>query len=117
MVFYLNQHYKNYLIKFILDESKEKFLNLIPSIKDDKDLTIAMDGSVLRNSYDIEKDILITHMVNLLFKLMIWFCQEKIESKSNDITGIPKLLDNIPLHNSIITIDGKSKKYNRKIVK
>ena len=108
------------LVKFSLTEMQEKFLNWMRSITGDKDLIVAIDGKALRNSYDIEKDIPMTHIVTAFVQdYNMVFCQEIVESKSNEITAIPKLLDNIPLRNSIITIDaiGTQKNIINKIVK
>lgn len=108
------------LAKFNITELKEKFLNWMRSITGDKDLIVAIDGKALRNSYDIEKEISMTHIVTAFIQdYNMVFCQERVESKSNEITAIPKLLDNIPLRNSIITIDaiGTQKNIINKIVK
>ena len=108
------------LTKFSLTELKDKFLNWMKSINYDKNLIIAIDGKALRNSYDIEKNISMTHMVTAFIQdYNMVLCQEVVESKSNEITAIPKLLDNIPLKNTIITIDamGTQKNIINKIVK
>ena len=65
-----------------------------------------MPNNIQCNSYDIEKDIPMIHIVTAFVQdYNMVFCQKMVESKSNEITAIPKLLDNIPLRNSIITID------------
>ncbi len=89
------------------------------SITGDKNLIVAIDEKSLRNSYDIEKDIPMTHIVTAFVQdYNMVFCQEIVKLKSNEITAIPKLLDNILLRN-IITIDaiGTQKNIINKIVK
>ena len=67
---------------------------------------IAIDGKALRRSHDRKKDL------GALFLVSAWSVQNGIrlgqlatEEKSNEITAIPELIDNLDVQGSIITID------------
>lgn len=67
---------------------------------------IAIDGKTLRGSFDSASDTDAIHMVSA------WACnnglllgQRKVDSKSNEITAIPKVLDMLDLQGATITID------------
>ena len=67
---------------------------------------IAIDGKALRRSHDRKKDL------GALFLVSAWSVQNGIslgqlatEEKSNEITAIPELIDNIDVQGAIITID------------
>ena len=67
---------------------------------------IAIDGKALRRSHDKKKNL------GALFIVSAWASDKGIslgqmatEEKSNEITAIPKLLDEIDFEDSIITID------------
>lgn len=67
---------------------------------------IAIDGKALRRSHDRKKDL------GALFLVSAWSVQNGIslgqlatEAKSNEITAIPELLDNLDFEGAIITID------------
>ena len=67
---------------------------------------IAIDGKALRRSHDRKKSL------GALFLVSAWSVERGIslgqlatEEKSNEITAIPELIDNIDVSNAIVTID------------
>jgi predicted transposase YbfD/YdcC len=71
-----------------------------------KDNTIAIDGKALRRSHDNKNQL------GPLFLVSAWSTkygmslgQLATEEKSNEITAIPELIDNIEIENAIVTID------------
>ena len=82
-------------LSFLTDEQKAEHKKLI-----------AIDGKALRRSHDKKNDL------GALFIVSAWASDQGIslgqvstEEKSNEITAIPKLLDEIDFEDSIITID------------
>ena len=80
---------------------------------------VAIDGKALRRSHDRKKDL------GPLFLVSAWAVQRGIslgqlatEEKSNEITAIPELLDQIDVKRSVVTIDaaGCQKNIAAKIV-
>ncbi len=80
---------------------------------------IAIDGKALRRSHDRKKSL------GPLFLVSAWSVSRGVslgqlatEAKSNEITAIPQLLDNIDVEGAIVTIDaaGCQKKIAAKIV-
>ncbi|TQQ16331.1 ISAs1-like element IS1358 family transposase [Vibrio cholerae] len=79
---------------------------------------IAIDGKTLRGSYDRSKGKETIHMVNAFATANgMSIGQLKVDSKSNEITAIPKLLDLLDVKGCLITIDamGCQKKIAQKI--
>ncbi len=85
-----------------------------------KPRSIAIDGKTCRGSHDHTKGFSRLHIVS------VWASEQGItlgqiatDDKSNEITAIPKLLDQIDLQNSIVTIDamGCQKKFVEQIDK
>ncbi|GAA5790319.1 hypothetical protein NGY2020031_27640 [Vibrio cholerae] len=79
---------------------------------------IAIDGKTLRGSYDRSKGKGTIHMVNAFATANgMSIGQLKVDSKSNEITAIPKLLELLDLKGCLITIDamGCQKKITQKI--
>jgi len=71
---------------------------------------ITIDEKTSRRSYDNDGDML--HMVSAFAtEARIVLGQEKVSSKSNEITAIPKLLDLLDVKNHIITIDAMGCQY------
>lgn len=67
---------------------------------------IAIDGKTLRGSYDRSKGKGTIHMVNAFATANgMSIGQLKVDSKSNEITAIPKLLDLLDVKDGLITID------------
>jgi predicted transposase YbfD/YdcC len=82
--------------------------------------TIAIDGKTLRRSHDRGAGLGPLHLVSA------WASEQGIalgqiatEEKSNEITAIPELIDQIDLRDAVVTIDamGCQKEIARKIVK
>ncbi|MBX2843775.1 MAG: ISAs1 family transposase [Flammeovirgaceae bacterium] len=67
---------------------------------------IAIDGKALRRTIPMGKKKALVNMVNVwVAELGLSFGQQQVESKSNEIDAIPKLLDQVDCQGSIITID------------
>nr|WP_158118629.1 ISAs1 family transposase [Vibrio cidicii] len=80
---------------------------------------IAIDGKTLRGSYDRSKGKGTIHTVNAFATANgMSIGQQKVDSKSNEITAIPKLLDLLDVKGCLITIDamGCQKKIVQKIL-
>jgi predicted transposase YbfD/YdcC len=67
---------------------------------------IAIDGKVLRRSFDRASDKSALHMVTA------WGCEQQMvlaqiatDAKSNEITAVPKLLEMLALKGTIVTVD------------
>jgi len=84
------------------------FENWIRSLRDrgGEDEVIAIDGKALRRSHDRKKGL------GALFLVSAWSAEQGIslgqlatEEKSNEITAIPELSDNIDVAGAIVTID------------
>ena len=96
------------------------FINWTNEIADrSKSAIIAIDGKTSRHSFDNENDRKSIHIVNAwIDSNEIILGQLKTESKSNEITAIPKLLEMLFIEGCIITIDamGTQKDIAEKIV-
>ena len=67
---------------------------------------IAIDGKVLRRSFDRASNKSAVHMVSAyVHENHTVFGQVKVDDKSNEITAIPKLLQMLELKDSTVTID------------
>jgi predicted transposase YbfD/YdcC len=80
------------------------FANWVRSLQKDLPQIVAIDGKTLRHSFN--GGCPATHMVSA------WACdqhlvlgQEKVDTKSNEITAIPELLKLLMLKGAIVTID------------
>lgn len=78
----------------------------IPADTNDPDRLIAIDGKACRSSHDRAKGLGALHIVSA------WACEQGIalgqvatDAKSNEITAIPQLLEQIDLKGTLITID------------
>ncbi|MPX95157.1 ISAs1 family transposase [Salinivibrio sp. VYel8] len=80
---------------------------------------VAIDGKTLRGSYNRATDQAAIHMVNA-FATANGVClgQSKVNSKTNEITAIPKLLELLDISGCLITIDamGCQHKIAQKII-
>ena len=72
----------------------------------DKQEVIAIDGKALRRSHDRKNDL------GVLFLVSAWSVERGLslgqlatEEKSNEITAIPELIDNIDVGGAVVTID------------
>jgi predicted transposase YbfD/YdcC len=88
----------------ILEQKLAQWINqLIGSIGQE---VIPIDGKSLRGSYDREKGVKNLHLVTAwASEHRLVLGQVKIEDHSNEITGIPALLELIDITGAIITID------------
>ena len=80
---------------------------------------IAIDGKTLRRSIDRSSRKAAIHMVSAWAQgNHLVLGQEKVDTKSNEITAIPKLLERLNISGAVITIDamGCQKKIARQIV-
>lgn len=81
---------------------KDCFSEFIDSLEKIKSDIISLDGKTIRNSGS-DKAL---HIVSAwCHKNKMVFGQEKVDSKSNEITAIPRVLDLLDLEDKIITID------------
>ena len=81
---------------------KACFLAFIASLDKISSDVISIDGKTIRNSG--KKEAL--HIVSAwCHQNQLVFGQEKVDSKSNEITAIPKVLDLLDLEDKVITID------------
>ena len=79
---------------------------------------MAIDGKSLRHSFDTRKELRPLHLVSAwVAECHISLGQVATEEKSNEITAIPELLDQIDIEDAIVTIDamGCQKEIARKI--
>ena len=67
---------------------------------------VAIEGKTIRRSFDHGRDQSPLHVVSA------WACEQRlvlgqrcVDGKSNEITAIPELLDQLTLQNSIVTLD------------
>lgn len=98
----------------------EQWIKRLSGERDSSDLdVIAIDGKALRRSHDQKKGL------GPLFLVSAWAVQRGIslgqlatEEKSNEITAIPELLDQIDVRDSTVTIDaaGCQRKIAAKII-
>jgi DDE_Tnp_1-associated/Transposase DDE domain len=80
---------------------------------------IAVDGKTLRQSYDERNSKAAIHMVSAwATENRLVLGQQKVDSKSNEITAIPQLLKLLEIEGCIVTIDamGCQKKIAKQIV-
>ena len=80
---------------------------------------IAIDGKTLRKSFDTASGKAAIHMLNAyVYENHAVFGQLKVDSKTNEITAIPKLLEMLELKEATVTIDamGCQKEIAQKII-
>jgi predicted transposase YbfD/YdcC len=71
-----------------------------------KDQILAMDGKCLRGTQDSATPNPTLHLVSLFaVEKGIILAQQSVENKSNEITAIPKILDQIDIQGAIVTSD------------
>jgi predicted transposase YbfD/YdcC len=83
------------------------FLKWVQQLTDQLEINlINIDGKTARGSYDREQSLKALHTVSA------WACehhlvlaQQRVESKSNEITAIPELLNLLDINGAIITLD------------
>lgn len=101
-----------------LDSFNKTFIDWTKRLcRNSKNRIIAVDGKTVRRSHDGERKAV--HIVNAwVDENEIILGQLKTDSKSNEITAIPELLELLFLKGSIVTIDamGTQKKIAKKII-
>ena len=105
------------------DEFQVAFLEWISQIQSapsgDGPINVQIDGKTTRGSYsDAEKTNAIHIVSAWASTLGVTLGQRRVDSKSNEITAIPEVLDIIDLQGTLVTIDaiGCQKSIARKIV-
>jgi len=67
---------------------------------------VAIDGKTIRRSFDHGRDQSPLHVVSAWASGQgLVLGQRCVDGKSNEITAVPELLDQLALHNSIVTLD------------
>lgn len=67
---------------------------------------VAIDGKTLRGSFDRSREQSPLHVVNAwASERRLVLGQRRVDSKSNEITAIPALLDSLALGNTLVTLD------------
>jgi predicted transposase YbfD/YdcC len=94
---------------------KACFSDFIDSLEKVASDVISIDGKTIRNS---GKDKALHIVSAWCHENKLVFAQEKVESKSNEIKAIPKVLELLDLENKVITIDamGAQREICQKIV-
>ena len=85
---------------------KGSFQSWANSFKLPKGSVIAIDGKALRRSHDRAKDLPAIYMVSAFASASrLVLGQQKVDSKSNEITAVPELLKLIDVKGNIVTLD------------
>ena len=107
--------------KLNTDQFASCFTSLIQGVTQATNVdVIAIDGKTLRRSYDASSDKSAIHMVIAQSRANgVVLGQEKTAVKSNEITAIPALLNNLAIKDCIISIDamGFQKDIAQQIIK
>jgi predicted transposase YbfD/YdcC len=83
---------------------KDRFVSWIKTINLSEETLIAIDGKVSRHTFDKDKAAL--HMVSAFAsESRLVLAQTAVDTKSNEITAIPSLLEWLDLRGAIVTID------------
>ena len=92
----------------------ECFLAWVQQITDNLDIhLINIDGKTSRGSYDRENKLKALHTVSAwATEHNLVLAQQRVESKSNEITAIPELLNLLALKGAIITLDAMGTQTN-----
>lgn len=88
------------------DQFRTAFQRFMAAFSEACQGVIAIDGKVLRRSFDLASSKSALHMVSA------WGCEQRMvlgqiatDEKSNEITAVPKLLKMLSLKNTIVTVD------------
>ena len=88
------------------DQFRASFQRFMKSFSEQCQGVVAIDGKILRRSFDRASGKSALHMVSA------WGCDQRLvlaqiatDAKSNEITAIPKLLANLSLKGTIVTAD------------
>lgn len=67
---------------------------------------VAIDGKTLRHSFDTKRKLSPIHLVSAwASENRLTLSQVAVDSKSNEITAIPELIENLDLSGSLVTVD------------
>jgi predicted transposase YbfD/YdcC len=97
----------------------ECFINWVKSLSCSLEGVVAIDGKTMCGSQDRKNGKAAIHMVSAFAHAQgLVIGQEKVDSKSNEITAIPTLLDKLVITGAIVTIDamGCQKDIAKKII-
>ena len=85
----------------------EDFLSWVKHITNELEIKlINIDGKTARGSYDREQKLKALHTVSAwASEHHLVLAQQRVESKSNEITTIPELLNLLDIKSAIITLD------------
>ncbi len=88
-------------------QMQECFLSWVKHLSEKLDLNvISIDGKTARGSYDREEGLKALHTVSAwASEHHLVLAQQAVESKSNEITAIPELLNLLDITGAIITLD------------
>ena len=88
------------------DQFRDSFQRFMAQFSEQLQGVVAIDGKVLRRSFDRASGKSALHMVSA------WGCQQRLvlaqiatDAKSNEITAVPKLLEMLALKGTIVTAD------------
>lgn len=101
------------------DAFRACFLKWVADFKSELGDVIAIDGKVLRKSFDNANQQSAISMVSAFAAdARLVLAQEKVDKKSNEITAIPRLIDMLDLKESTVTLDamGCQKSIAEKII-
>ena len=97
----------------------ECFIGWVRSLGCSLEGVVAIDGKTMRGSQDRKNGKAAIHMVSAFAHNQgIVIGQQKVDSKSNEITAIPTLLDKLVIEGAVVTIDamGCQKDIAKKII-
>src|SRR6202051_3712640 len=88
------------------EQFRATFQRFMPGFSEQCEGVVAIDGKVLRRSFDRASGKSALHMVSA------WGCEQRLvlaqiatDAKSNEITAVPKLLEMLSLKGTIVTVD------------
>jgi predicted transposase YbfD/YdcC len=87
------------------DQFKAVFQRFMMSFSTQCQGVIAIDGKLLRRSFDRERQIGLAHGQRLGLRATLGLAQILTDEKSNEITAVPKLLEMLSLRGTIVTVD------------
>jgi predicted transposase YbfD/YdcC len=115
-----SETYRRLFVRLDSEEFNKRFFDWVAAINPKQTgETIAIDGKTLCSSHDSVNGISAIHMVSAYArKAGLALGQIKVDDKSNEITAIPVLLDQLDIEGCTVTIDamGTQKKIAKKII-
>lgn len=98
--------FENFFSALDPEHFEECLVAWVEEFRGEKPLSIAVDGKTVRRSYDKRGGKSAIHLVSAYCREHgLLLGQDKVDSKSNEITAIPKLLELVNIKDSIISID------------